>query len=56
MKLATQALAVVLGVVGHAMIFMAATADSVAISVACLASVACLWAAAWLLFRRTMTE
>jgi hypothetical protein len=54
-KLATQALAVVLGIVGHSFIFMAATADSVGRIVVCLACVVCLWAAAWLLFRRTMT-
>ena len=54
MRLVTQALAVLLAVIGHSFIFMAATADSAAIAVACAISVVCVWTAAWLLWRRAM--
>ncbi len=55
MKFLTQALAVTLGVIGHAFVFMGATADNPLLTIACWASVVCLWAAAWLLWRRTMS-
>lgn len=54
MKSATRALAITLGVVGHACIFAMATAGSPTLVVAYLLSVVCLWAAAWMLWSRTM--
>ncbi len=55
MRFLTQALAVTLAVVGHAFILLAATAETFAFAFASAASVVCLWAAAWLLWRRSMT-
>jgi uncharacterized membrane protein YhaH (DUF805 family) len=54
MKLWIRVLAVVLAVVGHGFLLAVGTADSGPIVFAYLGSVACLWAAAALLWRRTM--
>jgi hypothetical protein len=55
MSFLTQALAVFLAVVGQFFIIMTFTAESPVVAVACAGSVVCLWTAAWLLWRRTMT-
>ncbi len=54
MKLWIRVLAVALAVVGHGFLLALGTADSGALIFAYLGSVACLWAAAALLWRKTM--
>jgi lipopolysaccharide export LptBFGC system permease protein LptF len=54
MVLLTRSLAVVLVVVGHGFIYALGAASSVPIGAAYTASVFCLWAAAWMLWRHTM--
>ena len=53
MTFASRALAITLGVIGHACIFAIGTASSPMLVVAYLLSVVCLWAAAWMLWSRT---
>jgi len=53
-KLWTRILAVALAVIGHGFLVALGTADTGPLVLAYLISVACLWAAAALLWRRTM--
>ena len=54
MKLSLRALAIVLAVVGHGFLLNLGNAPTTILLFAYLGSVACLWAAAALLWRRTM--
>jgi len=54
MKLWTRILAVALAVIGHGFLLALGSADTGALVLAYLISVACLWGAAALLWRRTM--
>ncbi len=54
MTLLIRALAVALAVIGHGFLLATATAGNAVIAFAYLGSVACLWAAAALLWRKTM--